>query len=50
MQKPLFVIAIDVVNNIVYVGQGEDHPGLYRKAFVCVRAGYSLGKARFGFG
>ena len=32
MQKPLFVIAIDVVNNIVYVGQGEDHPGLYRKA------------------
>jgi tRNA-specific 2-thiouridylase len=32
MQKPLFVIAIDVTNNIVYVGQGEDHPGLYRKA------------------
>ncbi len=29
---PLFVISIDVVNNIVYVGQGESHPGLYRKA------------------
>lgn len=29
--KPLFVIAIDVINNIVYTGQGDDHPGLYRK-------------------
>ena len=27
---PLFVIATDVERNIVYVGQGEDHPGLYR--------------------
>ena len=27
---PLFVIAIDVKKNIVYVGQGENHPGLYR--------------------
>jgi tRNA-specific 2-thiouridylase len=30
--KPLFVIATDVEQNIVYVGQGDDHPGLYRKA------------------
>jgi len=30
--KPMYVIAIDVVNNIVYVGRGDDHPGLYRKA------------------
>ena len=30
--KPLFVIATDVENNIVYTGQGEEHPGLYRKA------------------
>jgi tRNA-uridine 2-sulfurtransferase len=30
--KPLFVIATDIEQNIVYVGQGEDHPGLYRKA------------------
>ena len=27
---PLFVIALDVKENIVYVGQGENHPGLYR--------------------
>lgn len=27
---PLFVLATDVVRNVVYVGQGEDHPGLYR--------------------
>ena len=30
--SPLFVLATDVVRNIVYVGEGEDHPGLYRKA------------------
>ena len=29
--EPLFVIATDVVNNIVYTGQGHDHPGLNRK-------------------
>lgn len=29
---PLFVLATDVVQNVVYVGQGEDHPGLYRNA------------------
>ena len=26
----MFVIATDTVNNIVYVGEGNDHPGLYR--------------------
>jgi tRNA-uridine 2-sulfurtransferase len=31
-EKPLFVIATDVEKNIVYVGQGEEHPGLNRKA------------------
>ncbi len=30
--KPMYVIAIDVVDNIVYVGRGDEHPGLYRKA------------------
>jgi tRNA-specific 2-thiouridylase len=30
--KPMYVIAIDVDDNIVYVGRGDDHPGLYRKA------------------
>jgi len=34
MAEPLFVIATDVENNIVYVGQGEHHPGLYRSALV----------------
>lgn len=30
--RPLFIIATDTVNNIIYVGEGQDHPGLYRKA------------------
>jgi tRNA-specific 2-thiouridylase len=30
--KPLFVIATDVKSNTIYVGQGDDHPGLYRNA------------------
>ena len=29
--EPLFILSTDVKNNIVYVGQGQDHPGLYRK-------------------
>ncbi|MCX7986471.1 MAG: tRNA 2-thiouridine(34) synthase MnmA [Bacteroidales bacterium] len=31
-KEPLFVIGIDVDSNILYVGEGENHPGLYRKA------------------
>ena len=30
-KEALFVIATDVVNNIVYVGEGQEHPGLNRK-------------------
>jgi tRNA-specific 2-thiouridylase len=30
--EPLFVIQTDVVNNIIYTGQGKGHPGLYRRA------------------
>jgi len=30
-EKPLFVLATDVVRNIIYVGEGKDHPGLFRK-------------------
>ena len=30
-KEPLFVIATDVINNIVYVGEGQTHPGLHRK-------------------
>ncbi len=28
--EPLFVLASDIKNNILYVGQGHDHPGLNR--------------------
>jgi tRNA-specific 2-thiouridylase len=30
-KEPLFVIATDVLNNIVYVGEGHNHSGLNRK-------------------
>ncbi|SHJ52749.1 tRNA 2-thiouridine(34) synthase MnmA [Aquimarina spongiae] len=30
--EPLFVIETDVATNVIYTGQGKDHPGLYRKA------------------
>ncbi len=30
--EPVFVIATDTEANIVYVGQGKQHPGLFRKA------------------
>jgi tRNA-specific 2-thiouridylase len=29
--EPLFVIGIDTKRNIIYTGQGEKHPGLYRR-------------------
>ena len=30
--EPLFVIETDVSENIIYTGQGKEHPGLFRKA------------------
>ncbi len=30
-REPLFVIGTDVDRNIVYTGEGQSHPGLYRK-------------------
>lgn len=30
--EPLFVIDTDVEENIIYTGQGKDHPGIYRRA------------------
>ncbi len=30
--EPLFVIETDVKSNIIYTGEGKQHPGLYRKA------------------
>ena len=35
-KEPLFVIETDVNENVIYVGEGKSHPGLYRRAlFVC---------------
>ena len=31
-KEPLFVLATDVQKNSIYVGEGKDHPGLYRTA------------------
>ena len=30
-KNPLFVLKTDVINNIIYVGEGKNHPGLFRK-------------------
>ena len=30
-KEPLFVIDTDVEQNVIYTGQGKDHPGLYRR-------------------
>jgi tRNA-uridine 2-sulfurtransferase len=30
-ERPLFVLGTDVVENLIFVGEGSDHPGLYRK-------------------
>ena len=30
--EPLFVIETDVDENVIYTGQGKDHPGLFKKA------------------
>ena len=31
-KESLFIIATDVKENVIYVGEGDAHPGLYRKA------------------
>ena len=30
-KEPLFIIGTDTMRNIIYTGEGKDHPGLYRK-------------------
>lgn len=49
--EPLFVIETSVEDNVIYTGQGKDHPGLYRKALYIsnselhwVRADLKLGE------
>lgn len=36
-EKPLFVIGTDTDKNLIYTGQGDDHPGLYRKGLRVVK-------------
>ena len=31
-KESLFIIATDVAQNVIYVGEGDAHPGLYRRA------------------
>lgn len=31
-EKPMYVIATDVENDLIFVGRGDEHPGLFRKA------------------
>lgn len=33
-EEPLFILATDVINNIIYVGQGQNHPLLFKKALL----------------
>ncbi|WP_375322951.1 tRNA 2-thiouridine(34) synthase MnmA [Candidatus Karelsulcia muelleri] len=33
---PLFIIEKDIINNILYVGMGKNHPGLYTKV-ICIK-------------
>ncbi len=34
--EPLFVIETDVEENVIYTGQGKDHPGIYPKSAFCI--------------
>ena len=36
-KESLFIIATDVEQNVIYVGEGESHPGLYRRALKILR-------------
>ena len=33
-EYPLFVLETDVINNIIYVGQGKNHPGLFSSSLL----------------
>lgn len=36
--KPMFIIGTDTDTNVIYMGMGEDHPGLHRKGLFIVTA------------
>lgn len=31
-EKPMYVLATDIENNCLYMGRGDEHPGLYRRS------------------
>lgn len=37
-KEPLFILGIDVIENIIYVGQGHDHPLLQKRALLVDQA------------
>jgi len=48
-EKPMFVIGTDTQSNVIYMGMGDDHPGLYRSTLFipntdvhCVRPDLAL--------
>src|SRR5690606_29804978 len=44
--EPWFVIDKDVENNILYVGQGYNHPGLYSDGLIATSVNWINGKER----
>jgi tRNA-specific 2-thiouridylase len=44
---PSFVIGIDTVNNVVFTGQSEDHPGLNRWALAIKRSDFHMISAQY---
>ena len=36
-KEPLFILATDIEKNIIYAGQGKNHPGLFRKGLFIPR-------------
>lgn len=36
-KESLFILATDVKENVIYVGEGDSHPGLYRRALFMLR-------------
>ncbi len=36
--EPLFIIETDTKNNVIYTGQGETHPGLFRKGLFIIES------------
>tara|TARA_B100000795_G_scaffold145112_1_gene108638 strand:- start:1676 stop:2614 length:939 start_codon:yes stop_codon:yes gene_type:complete len=48
-KDPLYVIKTDVINNIIYVGEGRNHPGLFRKVLFIERDEIHLVRSDLSF-